>query len=116
METGDIGFLIYDQHSLPKLTQIPLLSGQLSSIENDKAGALTDNHQQFLLLFDDVDLENWSQAGDVSQRVLDNIQTVQTLFRAHQNYLQAQQENTISNIIVVIQVNVCMRIKCLINA
>lgn len=81
-------------NTLPELnelkisTQILLLSSQLSSTEEGKAGHLTNNHQQFLLLFDNVDLKDWSQAGDVSQRVLDNIQGVQTLFGAHQNYLQ----------------------------
>lgn len=53
---------------------------------------LTDNHQQLLLLFDDVDLKDGPQARDVSQRVLDNVQGVQTLFRAHQNYLRHSKE------------------------
>lgn len=60
---------------------------QLLSIEEDRAKYLTNNHQQLLLLFDNVDLKDWSQTRDVSQRVFDNIQGIQTLFRAHQNDL-----------------------------
>lgn len=49
---------------------------------------LTNNHQQPLLLLDDVDLKDRSQARDVGQGVLNDIQRVQALFRAHQDYLR----------------------------
>ena len=39
-------------------THILLLSENLSAVEKDKAGHLTNDHQQFLLLFDDVDLKD----------------------------------------------------------
>lgn len=52
--------------------------------------SLTDDHQQLLLLFNDVDLEDRSQTRDVGQRVLDDVQRVQTLLRAHQDYLRQE--------------------------
>lgn len=104
---ADIDLLIYDRHWMSERMKISsrllLLSRHLFSTENTTAGPLTNNHQQFLLLFDDVDLKDWPQARNVSQGVLDNIQRIQPLFRAHQNDLRHSSE-TQKNI--NIQVNV----------
>lgn len=48
-----------------------------------QVGCLTNNHQQLFMFFHDVDLEDGAQARDVGQGVLDHIQGVQTLLRAH---------------------------------
>lgn len=49
--------------------------------------SLTHDHQQFVVFFDDVDLEHRPQTRDVSQRVFNHIQSVETLLRAHQHDL-----------------------------
>lgn len=41
---------------------------------------LTCDHEQFVELFENLDLEDGGQARDVSQRVLNHIQSVQSLF------------------------------------
>lgn len=57
---------------------------------------LTNNHQKFLLLFDDVDLKDWPKTGNLGQGVLDNIQGIQTFFRAHQYDLQQGHKSRIT--------------------
>lgn len=51
---------------------------------------LTCDHEQFVELFENLDLEDGGQARDVSQRVLDHIQSVQTLFRTHHYNLKRE--------------------------
>lgn len=55
-----------------------------------RGSVLTNNHQQFLHLLDDVDLKDRAQAWNVGQRVLDHVEGIQTFLRAHQDYLRAQ--------------------------
>lgn len=64
-----------------------------------KVGHVTNNHQEFLLLFDDLDLKNGSQARDVSQRVLDDVQSVQPLLRSHQDNLHNRQTHTLTQLV-----------------
>ena len=52
---------------------------------------LTNDHEELLLLLDDVDLEHGAQAWDVGQGVLDDVQGVEPLLRAHQHDLQQGQ-------------------------
>jgi hypothetical protein len=48
---------------------------------------LTSNYEQLVVLLEDPDLEDGGQAGDVSQTVLNDVQGIQALLRAHQHYL-----------------------------
>lgn len=48
---------------------------------------LTSNYEQLVVLLEDSYLENGGQAGDVSQAVLNDVQGIQALLRAHQHYL-----------------------------
>lgn len=48
----------------------------------------TCDHEQLFELLQDLDLEHGGQARDVCQGVLDDVQSIQALLRAHQHDLE----------------------------
>ena len=57
---------------------------------------LTNDHEQLLLLLDDVYLKDRAQSRDVGQGVLDDVQGIQTFLRAHQHNLEQKQRKVLT--------------------
>ncbi len=55
---------------------------------------LTGDHEQLVELLQDLDLEHRVQSRDVCERVLDDVQSVQTLLWAHQHDLKHTHTHT----------------------
>ena len=76
---------------LSRTTVLFVFQAKTVALTTEQMSQLTNDHEQLLLLLDDVDLEHGAQARHVGQGVLDDIQGVEPLLRAHQHDLQGGQ-------------------------